>query len=141
MAITTSLITLVKLVLRFLVSGGIATAIHWATLWGLIILQVEAVLASSIGAFVGVIANYFLQYFFNFKTKRRHKKALLGYMPVMPVMPVMLVSWLLNLVLFYCLYSWLLPDPLMAQVVTTGIVMVVNFFFYKKLLFRSKLIF
>jgi putative flippase GtrA len=135
MAITTSLITLVKLVLRFLVSGGIATAIHWATLWGLIILQVEAVLASSIGAFVGVIANYFLQYFFNFKTKRRHKKALLGYMPVMPVM---LVSWLLNLVLFYCLYSWLLPDPLMAQVVTTGIVMVVNFLLYKKLLFRSK---
>jgi putative flippase GtrA len=133
MAITRSLITLVKLVLRFLVSGGIATAIHWATLWGLIILQVEAVLASSIGAFVGAIANYFLLYFFNFKTKRRHKKALLAYIPVV------LVSWLLNLVLFYCLYSWLLPDPLMAQVVTTSIVMVVNFLLYKKLLFRSKL--
>jgi putative flippase GtrA len=132
MAITTSLITLVKLVLRFLVSGGIATAIHWATLWGLIILQVEAVLASSIGAFVGAIANYFLLYFFNFKTKRRHKKALLAYRPVV------LVSWLLNLVLFYCLYSWLLPDPLMAQVVTTGVVMVVNFLLYKKLVFRSK---
>jgi putative flippase GtrA len=132
MAITRSLITLVKLVLRFLVSGGIATAIHWATLWGLIILQVEAVLASSIGAFVGAIANYFLLYFFNFKTKRRHKKALLAYIPVV------LVSWLLNLVLFYCLYSWLLPDPLMAQVVTTGVVMVVNFLLYKKLVFRSK---
>ncbi len=132
MAITTSLITLVKLVLRFLVSGGIATAIHWATLWGLINLQVEAVLASSIGAFVGAIANYFLLYFFNFKTKRRHKKALLAYIPVV------LVSWLLNLVLFYCLYSWLLPDPLMAQVVTTGVVMVVNFLLYKKLVFRSK---
>ena len=130
MAITRSLITLVKLVLRFLVSGGIATAIHWATLWGLIILQVEAVLASSIGAFVGAIANYFLLYFFNFKTKRRHKKALLAYIPVV------LVSWLLNLVLFYCLYSWLLPDPLMAQVVTTGVVMVVNFLLYKKLVFR-----
>jgi putative flippase GtrA len=39
-------------------------------------------------------------------------------------------------VLFYCLYSWLLPDPLMAQVVTTSIVMVVNFLLYKKLLFR-----
>ena len=132
MAITRSLITLVKLVLRFLVSGGIATAIHWATLWGLIILQVEAVLASSIGAFVGAIANYFLLYFFNFKTKRRHKKALLAYIPVV------LVSWLLNLVLFYCLYSWLLPDPLMAQVVTTGVVMAVNFLLYKKLVFRSK---
>ena len=53
MANTSSLLTLVKLVLRFLVSGGIATAVHWATLWGLLNLQVEAVLASSVGAFVG----------------------------------------------------------------------------------------
>jgi putative flippase GtrA len=132
MAVTTSLITLVKLVLRFLVSGGIATAIHWATMWGLIDLQVEAVLASSIGAFVGAIANYFLQYFFTFKTKRRHKQALLAYIPAV------LVSWLLNLVLFYSLYGWLLPDPLMAQMVTTGIVMVVNFLLYKKVVFLAK---
>jgi putative flippase GtrA len=132
MAVTASLITLVKLVLRFLVSGGIATAIHWATLWGLIILQVEAVLASSIGAFLGAIANYFLQYFFTFKTKRRHKPALLAYIPAV------LVSWLLNLVLFYSLYSWLLLGPLMAQVVTTSIVMVVNFLLYKKVVFLAK---
>ena len=132
MATPSSLLKLVKLVLRFLVSGGIATVVHWSTLWGLINLQVEAVLASSIGAFVGAIANYFLQYFFNFKTKRWHKKVLLAYIPAV------LVSWLLNLALFYCLYSWLLPDPLMAQVVTTGVVMVVNFLLYKKLVFRSK---
>ena len=132
MAATTSLITLVKLVLRFLVSGGIATAIHWATLWGLINLQVEAVLASSIGAFVGAIANYFLQYFFTFKTKLRHKQALLAYIPAV------LVSWLLNLVLFYSVYGWLLTDPLMAQMVTTGIVMVVNFLLYKKVVFLAK---
>jgi putative flippase GtrA len=132
MANTSSLLRLVKLVLRFLVSGGIATAVHWATLWGLIHLQVEAVLASSLGAFVGAFVNYFLQYFFTFKTKRLHKQALLAYIPAVSV------SWLLNLVLFYSLYGSLLADPLMAQVVVTSVVMVVNFLLYKKVVFRAK---
>jgi len=132
MANTSSLLTLVKLVLRFLVSGGIATAVHWATLWGLLNLQVEAVLASSVGAFVGAVVNYFLQYFFTFKTKRQHKRALLAYIPAVSV------SWLLNLALFYSLYGSLLPEPLMAQVVVTSIIMVVNFLLYKKVVFRAK---
>ena len=132
MANAASLLTLVKLVLRFLVSGGIATAVHWAALWGLILLQVDAVLASSIGAFLGAIVNYFLQYFFTFKTKRQHKQALLAYAPAV------LVSWLLNLVLFYSLYGDVFLDPLVAQVATTAVVMVVNFLMYKKVVFRAK---
>ena len=132
MANAASLLTLVKLVLRFLVSGGIATAVHWAALWGLILLQVDAVLASSIGAFLGAIVNYFLQYFFTFKTKRQHKQALLAYAPAV------LVGWLLNLVLFYSLYGDVFLDPLVAQVATTAVVMVVNFLLYKKVVFRAK---
>jgi putative flippase GtrA len=132
MANAASMITLVMLVLRFLVSGGIATAVHWAALWGLILLQVDAVLASSIGAFLGAIVNYFLQYFFTFKTKRQHKQALLAYAPAV------LVSWLLNLVLFYSLYGDVFLDPLVAQVATTAVVMVVNFLLYKKVVFRAK---
>jgi len=132
MANVSSLLTLVKLILRFLASGGIATAVHWAALWGLINLQVEAVVASSMGAFVGAIVNYFLQYFFTFKTRRRHKQALLVYAPAV------LVSWLLNLALFYSLYGEVFSDPLVAQVVTTGVVMVVNFLLYKKVVFRAK---
>ena len=132
MAYTSSLLRLVKLILRFLVSGGIATAVHWATLWGLIHLQVEAVLASSIGAFVGAVVNYFLQYFFTFKTKRLHKQALLAYIPAVSI------SWLLNLGLFYSLYGGLFSEPLVAQVVTTSIIMLVNFLLYKKVVFRAK---
>jgi len=132
MANAASLLTLVKLVLRFLVSGGIATAVHWAALWGLILLQVDAVLASSMGAFLGAIVNYFLQYFFTFKTKRQHKQALLAYAPAV------LVGWLLNLVLFYSLYGDVFLDPLVAQVATTAVVMVVNFLLYKKVVFRAK---
>jgi len=66
MAVTSSPLKLVKLVLRFLASGGIATVAHWATLWSLINLQVEAVLASSLGAFVGAVVNYFFTVFFHF---------------------------------------------------------------------------
>ena len=132
MANAASLLTLVKLVLRCLVSGGIATAVHWAAVWGLILLQVDAVLASSMGAFLGAIVNYFLQYFFTFKTKRQHKQALLAYAPAV------LVSWLLNLVLFYSLYGDVFLDPLVAQVATTAVVMVVNFLLYKKVVFRAK---
>lgn len=132
MANVSSLLKLVKLVLRFLVSGGIATAVHWATLWGLINLHIEAVLASSIGAFVGAIVNYVLQYFFTFKTERQHKQALLAYIPAVAF------SWSLNLVLFYSLYGGLFTEPLMAQVVTTAVVAVVNFLVYKKVVFRAK---
>ena len=132
MANVASLLTLVKLVLRFLISGGIATAVHWGVFWGLLTLQIEAVLASSIGAFLGAIVTYFLQYFFTFNTKRQHKKALFAYMPAV------LISWLLNLGLFYSLYGRLFSDPLIAQVVTTGVVMVVNFLLYKKVVFRVK---
>ena len=115
-----------------MVSGGIATVVHWSTLWGLINLQVEAVLASSIGAFVGAIVNYVLQYFFTFKTERQHKQALLAYIPAVAF------SWSLNLVLFYSLYGGLFTEPLMAQVVTTAVVAVVNFLVYKKVVFRAK---
>ena len=132
MANVSSLLKLVKLVLRFLVSGGIATAVHWATLWGLINLHIEAVLASSIGAFIGAIVNYVLQYFFTFKTKRLHKQALLAYIPAVSI------SWLLNLGLFYSLYRSLFSEPLMAQVVTTSIIMLVNFLLYKKVVFLAK---
>jgi putative flippase GtrA len=132
MSITSSPLKFVKLVLRFLASGGIATVAHWATLWSLINLQVEAVLASSLGAFVGAVVNYFLQYYFTFKTKRLHKQALLAYIPAVSV------SWLLNLIVFYSLYGRLFSEPLMAQVVTTGILAVVNFLFYKKIVFRAK---
>ena len=132
MANTSSLLRLVKLVSRFLVSGGIATAVHWVTFWGLIHLQIEAVLASSIGAFAGAVMNYILQYFFTFKMKRLHKQALLAYIPTLTI------SWLLNLGLFYSLYGSLFPEPLMAQVVTTSIIMLVNFLLYKKVVFRAK---
>ena len=132
MANASSLLRLVKLVLRFLVSGGFATAVHWVTFWGLIHLQIEAVLASSIGAFAGAVVNYFLQYFFTFKTKRLHKQALLAYIPAVSI------SWLLNLGLFYSLYGSLFSEPLMAQVVTTSIIMVVNFLLYKKVVFLAK---
>ena len=132
MANTSSLLKLFKLVLRFLVSGGVATAVHWVTLWGLIHLQIEAVIASSIGAFTGAVVNYFLQYFFAFKTKRLHKQAMLAYIPAVSI------SWLLNLGLFYSLYGSLFSEPLTAQVVTTSIIMVVNFLLYKKVVFRAK---
>jgi putative flippase GtrA len=132
MALTSSFLTLVKLILRFLVSGGIATAVHWSALWALVTMQVDAVWASGIGAFLGAIVNYFSQYFFTFKTKSGHKQALLAYIPSVAL------SWLLNLGIFYSLYMYLLSDPLWAQVVTTGIVMVVNFLLYKKVVFRDK---
>lgn len=132
MASASSLLKLIKLVLRFLVSGGIATVVHWTILWGLINLQVEAVLASSIGAFAGAIVNYVLQYFFTFKTERKHKQALLTYIPAV------VFSWSLNLALFYILYGGLFPEPMMAQVVTTVLVAIVNFLIYKKVVFRAK---
>nr|MCS5558642.1 GtrA family protein [Oceanospirillaceae bacterium] len=57
---------------------------------------------------------------------------------VLAYMPTVMVSWVLNLVLFYGIYTYASPNPMLAQVVTTGLVMVVNFLLYKKVVFRAK---
>jgi putative flippase GtrA len=62
--------------LRFAIVGGIATLIQYLTLIGSVELwHWNAVVASSVGYFLGAIANYLLNYYFTFRSDNRHRVA------------------------------------------------------------------
>jgi putative flippase GtrA len=62
--------------LRFLMVGGIATLIQYAVLVGTVERwHWNAVVASSLGYFLGAIANYLLNYYFTFRSDNRHHVA------------------------------------------------------------------
>ena len=53
---------------RFAVSGGAATLVHWGSMALLILLGIEALMATAIGALIGAITNYGLQYRVTFRS-------------------------------------------------------------------------
>ena len=58
---------------RFLIVGGIATLIQYIVLiWTVERWHWNAVLASSLGYILSAIANYLLNYYFTFRSGRRH---------------------------------------------------------------------
>jgi putative flippase GtrA len=68
---------------RYVLVGGLGTALHY----GVLIAAVELVGASpgraaTAGAFVGAIANYFLNYHFTFTSRRSHAKAFVKFTAV-----------------------------------------------------------
>ncbi len=67
--------TLPRQLFRFLIVGGIATAVHYALLMALVHVGVAPVPASSAGFVLGAIVNYALNRRFTFASARRHREA------------------------------------------------------------------
>ncbi len=67
--------TLPRQLFRFLIVGGIATAVHYALLMALVYAGVAPVPASSAGFVLGAIVNYMLNRHFTFASARRHREA------------------------------------------------------------------
>jgi len=62
---------------RFLIVGGIATLIQYvALIWSVERWHWNAVLASSLGYLLSAIANYLLNYYFTFRSDKRHSVAI-----------------------------------------------------------------
>ena len=81
---------------------------------------------------VGALVNYFLNYYFTFQSNRRHAEAFVQFYVVAGVG-----------FLFNALFMWLLADVLgiyylLAQLVTTGIVLLWNFWLNRTWTFRSR---
>ena len=107
---------------KFAGVGIIGTAAHYVTLIFLVqLINANAVLASSIGAIMGAIVNYFLNYHFTFQSSKRHHEALTKFFAVATV------GFFLNGILMTALTISLEIYYLLAQVITTGLVLVWNF--------------
>jgi len=114
---------------RFIISGSSSTALHYITMGLLIFLGIDAIWATSIGAILGAICNYVLQYYYTFRSDRKHRYSLQVYLISS------LLAWLSNLLLFMLFHKILEVSVIIAQLVTTLIITLQNFIMYKKLVF------
>ena len=109
---------------RFAGVGAVATAIHYAILIALVELKLMGAVAASITGFtISAAANYLLNFHFTFKGRTRHRHAALRFAVVAGV------GFALNAGLMAWLAPLLAPYYLLAQIITTGIVLFSNFMF------------
>lgn len=99
---------------RYLTASGIGTAAHYALMASLIHLAgVDAVVASSIGAVVGAVIIYILNYYVTFQSKKNHQVAALRFTLVAAF------SVLANGMILKGLLSWLDWHYILLQGITT----------------------
>lgn len=111
---------------RFLINGGLATAMHYAVFIWLLQLGTSGLVATTVGALVGLVANYLLQYHFTFASAISHGRAFPSFLIVG------VLSCGLNALLFYALQALLAAPELILQLMVSTIVSLVNFVLYKK---------
>ena len=112
---------MVKLI-KFSAVGALGTLVHYSVLVFLVqLLSVNVLVASSTGAIVGALVNYFLNYKWTFNSNKRHSEAMAKFFAVAAV------GFVMN-GLFMALFTEALAmHYLIAQVMTTGIVLFWNF--------------
>ena len=107
---------------RFVEVGFVATAAHYLALVVLVeLFAAPVVVASTVGAFLGALVGYFLNRRLTFRSRVAHEKALPRYMAVAAM------SLVLNGVLMALLGTIPFLPYLIAQAITTGALMVLNF--------------
>ena len=121
----------ISLVLRFLLGGGTATLAHWLSMWFFIANGMVPTLATTAGAIVGAVVNYFMQYHITFDSQKSHKN------PIALYVVSVLFSTATNAIVFYLIFHTLINHVVISQLLTTAIVMVLNFTLYKKVVFRG----
>lgn len=116
-------------IIRFIGTGGLATVSHWISMAALIAMGMDALYATMTGAIIGAIVNYILQSRVTFKISGGHARNI----------PVYLVattgSWCANAALFFLIIKFIGLPASAAQVITTGLVAILNYFLYSKLVF------
>lgn len=107
---------------KFASVGAIATVAHYSTLILLReLLQVDAVLASTVGYTVGALVNYWLNFHWTFSNQADHKRAVPRFFTIA------FIGMGLNAALMHAMILYLGLWYLIAQVLATGLVLVFNF--------------
>jgi putative flippase GtrA len=108
--------------LHFALVGGIATAVHYLILIGLVHgANMNAVWASTLGFAVSAVCNYYLNYHFTFRSNAEHRNAVVKFLTVAGV------GLALNSLTMLVAAEYLGLHYLFAQVIATGLVLLWNF--------------
>lgn len=129
---TASLKSLLLYCVRFGISGGLATAAHWAVMAILVIAGLSPLAATCLGAATGAAINYLLQFHFTFRRQACHRTALPAYLVTVAL------GWSANLLLFALLFDGLGWSASLAQLTTTAGVTFLNLFWYKRFVFHER---
>jgi len=114
--------TVAKQFLCFSGVGVIGTLAHYLTLIAMVeIISVGPILSSMLGFAVGALVNYFLNYHVTFKSAKSHREAMPKFFAVA------LVGLALNGVIMSVATESFGLHYLLAQVVSTGVVLIWNF--------------
>ncbi len=126
--------------IRYFISGGMATAVHFAVLISLIEYQLTTPLhASMIGAACGFLTNYHIQFHWTFQVKGPHSHFFMRYLFISAIMFCLNagIFWLATTPELFALlqgvpYPKQVPQPKniaywYAQVIATGIAFLGNF--------------
>lgn len=107
---------------RYTVAGSMAAVAHFTVLWILVEwFGVYPTYASAIGFCVAIFVNYSLQYYWTFRAKGPHGVLFLRYL----VVTLLMLG--VNTLIFWTLNEAMGIYYLVAQVVATGCVMILNF--------------
>lgn len=107
---------------RYLVSGGLAAATHFAVLVALVEwAAMNPTLATTFGFEAAIFVNYPLQYFWTFSATGQHRVVFTRYVIVT------VAAFGLNTVLFWSLLTQIGVWYPLAQVIATGVVVIVNY--------------
>jgi putative flippase GtrA len=119
--------------IRFLMVGGVATAVQYLVLAILVETGLaDAPISSTIGFVLSAGLNYWLNYHFTFGSNAEHRSAILKFATVTSV------GLTLNYALMYLLVSILGIHYLLAQVSATMMVLVWNFTANRVWTFKSR---
>lgn len=120
-------------ILRFLIAGGLATALQYMTLALCVhMFHTSAALGSGIGYLLGSALNYAINYFFTFSSDQSHAKTAAKFYVMVAI------GWALNTGSMALLADTLGWNNWVAQVLTTGLSLVSNFTISKLWVFRKK---
>ena len=117
---------------RFLVIGGLATAIQYGVLIALVqLLDFDPVIASATGFVISALANYALNRRYTFRSSQGHQTAA-------PRFAIVATSGLLlNTLLMWVIGTMLKQHYLLAQILATGAVLAWNFWLHRHWTFST----
>jgi len=119
--------------MKFISVGAIATIIQYVIFITLVeLFSVGAVMASALGYGTSSILNYILNYHFTFSSNAKHRVAAVKFTIVV------IIGLSLNSLIMYLLVTVIDSHYLLAQIITTGVVLIFNFVVHKYWTYKTK---
>jgi putative flippase GtrA len=120
--------------IRYCLVGGMATFADWGTFYLFnIVFGVYYQIALIFSFAIGSTTNYTLNKFFTFKSKTKNiKKQFTVHLTISTA------SLLLNMLFMYLLVDLACTSTMLGRVITTVIMLVINYFLHKNITFNKK---